>query len=439
MCAVEGDPEAEREAGAVWYNTSAMKKSRILLLIPTTSYRAKAFIEAADKLTVEIVVGSDKKQILSEFASGKSLLLDFTQPEKSTESIVAFAKLYPLNAVIPTDDETTIVAAMASKTLLLPHNPMDAVVATRNKHDFRQLLSQGEFPTPHFELFSIDDDPKRIATRIEFPCVLKPLSLSASRGVIRTDDPKQFVAAFRRITAILHQPDAIARGKEEARHLLVEEYIPGKEVVLEGILYHGKLKVLALFDKPDPLEGPYFEETIYVTPSRLPHAVQDEIKTQMVRVVERIGLKEGPIHAEFRVNENGIWPLEVAARSIGGHCSQALRFETGLSLEELILRHALRVKVESIEREKNASGVMMIPIPHRGILKEVRGLEKARGVPSIEEIKISIKGGQPVVPLPEGSKYLGFIFARHETPEGVEKALRATHRRLEFVITPQQE
>lgn len=411
-----------------------MKGSRILLLIPTTSYRAKAFMEAGRKLGVEIAVGSDQRQLLSMFTRGKSLTLDFTEHEKSTEAIVAFAKKYPVKAIAPTDDDTTILAAMASKALSLPHNPASSVMATRNKHRFRELISRAGLLSPRFELISIHDDPGVIASRIGFPSVLKPLSLSGSRGVIRADDSSQFVAAFHRITAILRQPDAIARGKEEACQILIEEFIPGKEVVLEGILTEGHLKVLALFDKPDSLDGPYFEETIYVTPSKLLQAVQKNLGDTTVRVIKALGLREGPIHAELRTNDQGAWALEVAARSIGGHCSQALRFETGLSLEELILRHATGAKIESFEREKGASGVMMIPIPRAGILKEVRGLQEAQAVPHIEDIKIGIKVGQPIVPLPEGSKYLGFIFARHPTPEGVELALREAHRRLELTI-----
>lgn len=414
-----------------------MEHPRILFLIPTSSYRAKAFMEAAEKLNVEITVGSDQHQVLSEGTPDKSILLDFTDPETSTTRIAQFAKTHPLKAVIPTDDETTLLAAMASKVLALPHNPAVSVAATRNKYYFREVVSAAGLPSIRYQLFTFDESPKATPPLTGFPCVLKPLSLSASRGVIRADDFPAFVKAFHRIVAILKQPDAIARGKEEATQILVEEFIPGKEAVLEGILIGGRLKTLALFDKPDPLEGPYFEETLYVTPSRLPSMIQDQIHKTATRLLEIFGLREGPIHAEFRINEKGVFPLEMAVRSIGGHCSQALRFEMGLALEEIILRHAVGIAVASCEREKSASGVMMIPIPAAGILKEVRGLKEAASVPCVEEIEISIKVGQPVVPLPEGSKYLGFIFARHPTPEGVEKALREAHCRLTFVITPE--
>jgi biotin carboxylase len=269
--------------------------------------------------------------------------------------------------------------------------------------------------------------------------VVKPLFLSASRGVIRANDPVEFVAAFHRLAAILRRPEVAAQGGPLARQILVETYIPGVEVAVEGLLSRGRLRVLAIFDKPDPLEGPFFEETIYVTPSRLSASVQQSIVACTAQAVATLGLEHGPIHAELRVNDQGPWILEVAPRSIGGLCSRALRFGEGMSLEELILRHAMGLEVDSIIRERQAAGVMMIPIPQAGVLREVRGQDEARAVPGIEEIRLTIPLGQEVVPLPEGWRYLGFIFARDDTPEQVEAALRDAHRRMTFIINPPDE
>jgi biotin carboxylase len=269
-----------------------------------------------------------------------------------------------------------------------------------------------------------------------YPCVLKPTFLAASRGVIRANNPDEFVAAFRRIADLIAQPEVAEKGREATREVLVEEYVPGVEVALEGLLIAGHLKVLAIFDKPDPLDGPYFEETIYVTPSRHPDAVQDNIASTTAAAARAIGLREGPVHAELRVNEHGPWLIEIAARSIGGLCSRTLRFGAGLSLEDLILMHAIGRGVEAYERERQPAGVMMIPIPRAGILREVRGMHAARQVPGIVDLTISATLGKPIVPLPEGSAYLGFIFARGESPAAVETALRNAHRRLTFVIDP---
>ncbi|MFQ5802960.1 MAG: ATP-grasp domain-containing protein [Candidatus Methylomirabilales bacterium] len=409
---------------------------RLLLLMTTTTYRASAFLEAARRLDVPVVVGSDREQALAAANPAGHLTLDFLAPEKATGAIVRFAKQYPIRAVVAADDDGAILAAMAAAALGLPHNAVDAVAAARNKHRMREVLADAGVPSPRSELVSIDEDPHDVARRVVFPCVVKPLFLSASRGVIRADDPAQFAGAFRRLTAILRRPEVAAEGGPLAQQILVETFIPGIEVALEGLLSEGKLRVLALFDKPDPLEGPFFEETIYVTPSRLPAPLQQAIAVCAEDAVKALGLQRGPVHAEFRLNDEGPWILEIAPRSIGGLCSRALRFGEGISLEEMILRDAVGLEVASLEREKQAAGVMMIPIPRAGILHEVRGQEEAHRVPGIDEIRISIPVGQEVVPLPEGTRYLGFIFARDETPDRVEAALRDAHRQLTFHIIP---
>lgn len=409
---------------------------RLLLLMTTNTYRASAFIEAAQRLGVPVVVGSDREQILSAANPGGHLTLNFLAPEQASGAIVAFAKQYPIQAVVSADDDGAILAAMAAAALGLRHNPVDAVTAARDKHRMRAVLVAAGLPSPHSTLVSIDEDPEEAARRVSFPCVVKPLFLSASRGVIRADDPAQFVAAFQRVVAILRRPEVAVQGGALAQQILVETFIPGIEVAVEGLLSEGKLKVLALFDKPDPLEGPFFEETIYVTPSCHPAPVQQSVVACTAEAVNALGLRHGPVHAELRVNDQGPWILEMAPRSIGGLCSRTLRFGAGISLEEMILRDAMGLEVASLEREGRAAGVMMIPIPQAGTLREVRGQDEARRVPGIEEIRITIPVGHEVVPLPEGTQYLGFIFARDDTPDRVEAALREAHRRLTFIISP---
>jgi biotin carboxylase len=297
----------------------------------------------------------------------------------------------------------------------------------------RQCLAAAGVPVPRFRRIALDEQPLRASRGVEYPCVLKPLALSASRGVIRANNADQFIAAFERIRALLGRDDVSVAG-DAARSLLAEEYIPGLEVALEGLLTGGELHTLALFDKPDPLEGPFFEETIYVTPSRLPLAVQDAIRKTSAAACAALGLTEGPIHAELRLNDDGPWVLEVAARSIGGLCSRTLRFGTGMTLEEIILRHALGWPIATLEREHRAAGVMMIPIPRAGRLEGVRGLEEAKAAAGVEDVVVSAHVGQTLVPLPEGWQYLGFIFARGDAPAEVEDALRIAHGRLTFDI-----
>jgi biotin carboxylase len=272
----------------------------------------------------------------------------------------------------------------------------------------------------------LDAEPHEVARTARYPCVLKPIAMSGSRGVIRADDPAAFVRAFLRIAAIVRGGSADA--------LIVEDWIPGAEVSLEGLLDAGRLAVLALFDKPEPLDGPTFEETIFVTPSRHPSAVQSAVARETEAACRALGLSEGPIHAELRLPEEGPTILEIAPRTIGGLCSRALRFGTGTSLEELVLRHALGLGTEGLSRETQAAGVMMLPIPRGGRLAEIRGLESARAVPLVEEVTIQLHRGAEVVPLPEGHRYLGFIFARGPRPAEVEEALRTAHSRLQIDI-----
>ena len=386
---------------------------------------------------MSVAVGSDRRQVLEQYSEGRTVTLDFMDLNRGITQIVGFSRDYPLAAIVGVDEETTLLAAMASQALGVRQNTPESVKATGNKHRFRTRLANSGLLAPRFTLFSVDDDPDRAGRNSFYPAVLKPLTLAASRGVIRADDPTQFAAAFRRIGAILDNAHRQGHGDGEARrHILVEEYVPGDEVALEGLLNDGDLTVLALFDKPDPLEGPYFEETLYVTPSRLPVDVQDAIAETVTRAVATLGLREGPIHAEMRVNDKGVWLIEVAARSIGGFCSRALRFGPHGRLEDLILRHALGLPVPIVELERPASGVMMIPIPEEGLLRRVSGIEAALALADVDDVTISVPLGETLVPLPEGNRYLGFIFASGETPERVEAALRRAHRQLEFAVEP---
>jgi biotin carboxylase len=406
---------------------------RLLLLLPTTTYRTQDFLDAARGLGVDVVCASEEPSTFEAQAPDHLLTLDFTDPDGAAAKAAAFAGRRPLSAVVGVDDLTAVAAAAIAQRLGLRASAVAAVAAARDKYQMRQCLAAGGVPIPRFRRIALKDDPFLAARGVAFPCVLKPLAMSASRGVIRANTVDQFVAAFRRIAALLQRGDVEVSG-DAAQFLLAEEYIPGIEVALEGLLMGGSLQTLALFDKPDPLEGPFFEETIYVTPSRLPAATQQAVERVTAAACAALGLAEGPVHAELRVNDDGPWVLEVAARSIGGLCSRTLRFGTGMTLEELILRHALGWPIASLARERRPAGVMMIPIPRAGHLRAVRGSEAAAAVPGVEDVTITAHVGQELVPLPEGWQYLGFILARADTPEAVEAALRDAQARLTFEI-----
>jgi biotin carboxylase len=406
---------------------------RVLLLTTAHTYRAEAFRTAARKLDIEVVTAIDLPDELGKPREAE-LALDFRDPDRAVQHIVAYAREHPLDAILSVDDSASRIAAEASAALNLPHNSPQAAEAARDKFVMRTLLQQGGVRVPNFQLFSTSDDLAAVARQVNFPCVVKPLTLNGSRGVIRADDADQFVTAARRVSRLLHAIDP----SPDPKPFLVEEFIPGFEVALEGLLDHGALKVLALFDKPDPLDGPFFEETIYVTPSRLSPEAQAGIARCTADSAQALGLVEGPVHAELRINDRGAWLVEMAGRSIGGLCSQTLRFahSADVSLEELILRQSIGLEIDSLERENRSGGVMMIPIPEAGLLRSVSGIAEAKAVTGIEDVQITAKLNYPLVPLPEGASYLGFIFARGNTPDQVEATLRTAHACLRFDVQP---
>jgi biotin carboxylase len=403
---------------------------RLLLILPSATYRAQDFLSAARDLGVAVTVASERRAAMSAAMGERALTVDLSDPERAADQIVERAREAPFAAVVGVDDQGVMTAALSAARLGLAHNPPDAVACTRDKAAMRRAFARSDVPQPRFALLPAGVDAAVVAEQVGFPCVLKPLVLSGSRGVIRVDDAEQARTTAERVRAILG-----AAGEPPDALLLVESYLPGVEVAIEALLRAGRLEVLAVFDKPDPLEGPYFEETLYVTPSRLSAPIKAEIEAVTARAAEALGLREGPVHAELRVDRGQVSVLELAARSIGGLCSRALRFGAGVSLEQVILRHALGLELDDVVRETTAAGVMMIPIPRKGVLRDVEGQQEARAVDGIAGLEITIARGRPVVPLPEGDRYLGFLFARGPSAEAVEASLREAHAHLRIRIT----
>src|SRR5947207_9824249 len=326
---------------------------RLLLLLPTATYRATAFVEAARRLGIELTVASEISSTFEQAQPDRLVTLDFSGPHGGAGEAAEFARRHPVAGVVGVDDAGAVVAAAIAGRLALKGNPPAAALAARDKHLQRRELARHGVPVPRFELHGLDEDATALAAGVRYPCVLKPLRLAASRGVIRADDPPGFAAAFGRLTRIVEQAGC-------GRSILVEDFVPGPEVALEGLVIDARLEVLGLFDKPDPLDGPFFEETIYVTPSRLPATAQRAVVRCGEAAVAALGVREGPIHAELRYNAQGPWLIELAARPIGGRCSAVLRFTAGeegrgkgetYSLEELVIRHALGMPLPALERE----------------------------------------------------------------------------------------
>ena len=412
---------------------------RVLLLATTTGYQTRMFAASARRLGIELVYATDRCDQLEDPWSDHAIPVRFHEEWRSVDSLMRALDRRPVDGVLAVGDRPTVMAAQVARLLNLPGHPPDAAVAARDKRVSRGKFKAAGLPVPDTFTVAMAADPRSILPRVTFPVVLKPTVLSGSRGVIRADDGVSFVSAFERIRRLLASPDVQEMRDSQANVVQVEQYIPGAEFALEGLLERGVLRTMAIFDKPDPLEGPFFEETIYVTPSRVNAGIQAQITAAVTRATQALGLYHGPVHAECRVNRTGVFVLEVAARPIGGLCAKTLRFEdreARIGFEDLLLLHAADEPTQYWRREQLASAVMMVPIPRSGTFRGVSGLEAAAAVPWIDEIHITAKPDQQLHELPEGASYLGFIFARAATAPEAEASVREAHARLRFTIDP---
>ncbi len=427
--AVEPAGPAALAAAAVTDPVDA-RPARVLILAPHGSYRLAPFSTAAHALGFNVVIASESRFALG-MPDAEAVHVDFTDPTSAVDRFFAMHRILPFSTVIGTDDASTELAALVCARLHLPNNAPGSVRISRRKDLARaRLFAHGVRVPCHWVL----DRRYNLRPQMEgivFPVVAKPVALSASRGVIRANNQNELLAAIERIGGILSE----VSDPDEASLLLVERFIPGIEVAVEGLLDNACLRVLSIFDKPEPLDGPYFEETYYITPSMLDLARQDEIRRTVQDACDAYGLREGPVHAECRINDDGVWILEVAARTIGGLCARLLRFGIGFTLEELVLRHATRQPFE-LRNPEGAGGVLMIPIARGGVLKRVEGVLAAERVPHIIDVHIDVREGYELVPLPEGASYLGFVFAKAATPTKVLQALRQAHACLNVVVQP---
>ena len=411
---------------------------RILVLSTTTGYQLRSFGDAAATLGVELTFATDRCHTLDDPWQDAAVAVRFDDLNASVDAVVAAARERPLDGVVAVGDRPVVLAARVARALGLRGHPPDAAAASANKLLARQRFADAGLIAPWYCVVPPGADAREVAGRVRYPAVVKPLVLSGSRGVIRVNSPDELTRALSRVRALLARPEILAMRLETDGTVLVEGYMDGREYAVEGLLTGGTFRALAIFDKPDPLDGPFFEETVYVTPALLRPSQRDEIAGEVARAVRELGLLEGPVHAECRLVPGGVFVIEVAARPIGGLCSRVLRFGPSgeMSLEELLLRHACGRDVACVEREQLAAAVMMIPIPRRGIFKRVTGLDEAREVPFVEDVRVTAKADQLMEPLPEAGSYLGFIFARAPRPQDAEAAVRAAHARLTVAIEP---
>jgi biotin carboxylase len=398
----------------------------VVIVASCESYRVGDYLKAAAVLRLDVVVATDAE--VPALGDARQLRVDLSQPEDAAHSIAAAVP--DARAVIAVEDEGVQTAAAAAALLEIPHSSVTAVAATRDKLVMRKRFEAAGVPQPRFAAAG-PGELADVAAAVGYPVVAKPLGLTASRGVIRLDGNRLAEQAEQRIRSILE-----AAGRDVGESLLVEEYVPGREVIIEGVMYHGELQLLAVIDKPDPLEGPYFEETMFVTPSRLGEGTQQRAVDVTRSALKALGLVTGPIHAELRVTPDGeLFMLEAAARSIGGLCGRSLSFGLlGESLEVALLRSALGDAIGSLEPARPSTGVLMLPIPASGVLTGVEGVDEVRALPGVDDVQITISIGRRVEALPEGGRYLGFVFASGSTPGAVEAALRSAGTTLVVTV-----
>ena len=421
--------------------TQALLNTQTLVLIaPHGSYRTMRYLQAAEKLNLAVMIISEgEHSIVSEYAQG--VHVQFHQPEHALESILS--EINKANtqvvSVIGTDDSVIEIAANVAKELGLSYNNVNSAQLARRKDLARKALKENKTPIPYFKLFEIDKTLEQILSNTlqddfnHFPVVIKPLALSASRGVIRVNNINELEKGLKQVKTILEKHTDL--DDYEQQWVLLEEYIHGEEIAVEGIVENGQFKLLTIFDKPDPLYGPYFEETYYITPSRLSSELSQQVVDVVQSACEAYGIQTGPVHAECRLRDSKAYLIEMAARTIGGLCSDILEYGLGCSLEEVVLRQSIGQAVDSSFSETSA-GVLMIPVPSKGILKRVEGLLEAGKVEYIEDINIQLRDGYELIPLPEGNSYLGFVFAKAPSFELVEKALRQAYACLNVVVAP---
>lgn len=412
---------------------------RVLLLATTTGYQTRMFADAAARHGIELVYATDRCDQIEDPWGDQAIAVRFHEEWRSVDSLLQQIEPRPVDGIIAVGDRPTVMAAQVARLLNLPGHPPEAAVAARDKRIAREKYRAAGLLVPDAFVVPMTVDPITVLPRLTYPVVLKPTVLSGSRGVIRADDDRGFAAAFARVRRLLASDEVRQLRDPEADVIQIEQYVPGTEYAFEGLLEHGALRTIAIFDKPDPLEGPFFEETIYVTPSQTNAGIQQQITHAVTRAAQALGLHHGPVHAECRVNSAGPYILEVAARPIGGLCAKTLRFEAGgqsIGFEDLLLLHAAGERTDQWRREHLAAAVMMIPIPRSGTFRRVEGLSAAGAVPYIDEIQITAKPGQQLLALPEGASYLGFIFARAATTRDAEGAVREAHARLRFTIDP---
>lgn len=361
-------------------------------------------------------------------------------PDRSSKEVAAYVERQCegllVSGVLASDDWDVVAAAMIADKLGLRFVGVETALAATNKFLMRQRLRNGGAVVPDFQCFAIGDNAGEIAKSLRFPVVIKPTYGQGSLGVIRADTVDEFEKAFQYTSRIIVDLDMRPSAVRDRSGILVEQYIPGEEYTVELLMHEGKPYSLAVFEKPDPLEGPYFEEGIYVTPIRRDEKIRSLLVEAAIRGSRALGIETGPCHCELRLSGELPYILEIAARPIGGFCSQVFADLMGFDLHDLVLQNAVGLPVMPPPiADGVALGVMMLPVPGRGNLARVSGVDRALDIDGIMSVKIHVEAGSRILPYPEQSCYIGTVLATGSSADEVVARLKSAAKAVSFELT----
>ncbi len=381
-----------------------MKK--LLLVIPENSYKSNDFVVAAEKLGIDFLIITDSEQVSSKFSD--TVIINKFDAELNKNNL---KKLKDVTHVLPVDHSALKFSGYLVDLLEVKGNKLESINLSMNKYESRKIFNSLLDIKVNNEIIKNIDDVNTFINK-NGTSVLKPIYGTASKSVLKINNVEKNKEQIEKLMQDCFDQD-----------LVIEEYIDGKEYALEGTIINSELKKIVIFDKPVEYKHPYFEESIYITPSELSSEAEKRVVSIVDKACKKIGLEDGPVHVEFKINENQIFIIEINPRMIGGLCSRCLSFGLfKVSLEEIILHAFMNNELKNIELLNNYVGVLMIPTPKSGKFISINK-EELENIPNISNVEITVPEGSDLLEPPYGDKYLGFAFSQGIDKKTVNESL----------------
>ena len=381
-----------------------MKK--LLLVIPENSYKSNDFVVAAEKLGIDFLIITDSEQVSSKFSD--TVIINKFDAELNKNNL---KKLKDVTHVLPVDHSALKFSGYLVDLLEVKGNKLESINLSMNKYESRKIFNSLLDIKVNNEIIKNIDDVNTFINK-NGTSVLKPIYGTASKSVLKINNVEKNKEQIEKLMQDCFDQD-----------LVIEEYIDGKEYALEGTIINSELKKIVIFDKPVEYKHPYFEESIYITPSELSSEAEKRVVSIVDKACKKIGLEDGPVHVEFKINENQIFIIEINPRMIGGLCSRCLSFGLfKVSLEEIILHAFMNNELKNIELLNNYVGVLMIPTPKSGKFISINK-EELEKIPNISNVEITVPEGSDLLEPPYGDKYLGFAFSQGIDKKTVNESL----------------